>query len=304
MTKKYLFTTLSLILSILLNAQDFNFPEKPKHFVTDEANILDVFENAKLSVKLKTIKDSSSVQIFVYITKSLNGTNMAATCQRIFHTWKIGEKGLNNGVLIALFIDDHKFRIHTGYGMEGVLPDLLTKKIETEWMRDYFKKNEYYNGINSGIDKIVHYASVKNSLEKFTPEKKIEKIEKEHDKSIFEKIDTSIIVTIVILMLFNLGMFIEFMYNGFISPNKKNKDINLGTIFLVILCFCCVAIPLLGAILIKALSGDKGYDKSDSSTRDASDNYSSNDSSSSYSSDSSDSSSSFDGGGGGDRCAC
>jgi uncharacterized membrane protein YgcG len=263
MSTKHSFTALLLFLSIVLNAQDFTFPEKAKNYVTDDAKILTTFDRSRLNVKLKKIDDSSSVQIFVYIAKSLDGNEMATLCQRIFHTWKIGKKGSNNGVLIALFIDDHKFRIHTGYGMEGVLPDLLTKKIETEWMRDYFKKSEYYNGLNSGIEKIVHYASVKNILEEFTPEKKIKKTVQEHDKSIFEKIDTSIIVTIVILMLFNLGMFIEFIYNGFISPNKKHTDITLGTIFLVILCFCCVAIPLLGAILIKALSGDKGYDKSD-----------------------------------------
>ena len=55
-------------------------------------------------------------------------------------------------------MNDRKFRIHTGYGMEGILPDLLTKRIQDEDMRPSFKQNNYYEGINNGVDKLFYYS--------------------------------------------------------------------------------------------------------------------------------------------------
>lgn len=55
-------------------------------------------------------------------------------------------------------MNDRKFRIHTGYGMEGILPDLLTKRIQDEDMRPSFKQNNYYEGINNGADKLFYYS--------------------------------------------------------------------------------------------------------------------------------------------------
>ncbi len=42
--------------------------------------------------------------------------------------------------------------------MEGILPDLLTKRIQDEDMRPSFKQNNYYEGINNGVDKLIYYS--------------------------------------------------------------------------------------------------------------------------------------------------
>ncbi len=135
-----------------------SFPEKPVNYVTDSANVLSDAEEKALNHKLHVFQDSTSSQVFVYTAPSLNGQDLSTIGQEIFVKWDIGQKGKNNGVLIAIFINDHKFRIHTGYGMEGVLPDLLTKKIQDEEMRPSFKQNKYYEGINKGVDKIIYYS--------------------------------------------------------------------------------------------------------------------------------------------------
>lgn len=83
---------------------------------------------------------------------------MVQLSQEIAGAWDIGQKGKINGVLITVFINNHKFRIHTGYGMEGILPDLLTKRIQDEDMRPSFKQNNYYEGINNGVDKLIYYS--------------------------------------------------------------------------------------------------------------------------------------------------
>lgn len=83
---------------------------------------------------------------------------MVQISQEIVGAWDIGQKGKNNGVLITVFINDLKFRIHTGYGIEGILPDLLTKRIQDEDMRPSFKQKNYYEGINNGVDKLIYYS--------------------------------------------------------------------------------------------------------------------------------------------------
>ncbi|MDP2387069.1 MAG: TPM domain-containing protein [Bacteroidota bacterium] len=131
------------------------FPEKPDNYITDDAGILSYSQSEALNSKLKNLEDSSSNQVFVYITNSLQGNDLFSISQNIFNTWKIGQEGKDNGVLITVFISDKQFRIHTGYGLESVLPDLTTKSIQDEYMGPQFKEGKYYEGIDVGIDKII-----------------------------------------------------------------------------------------------------------------------------------------------------
>lgn len=123
------FLFLLLLLPCCLAAQ---YPSAPQNYVTDEAGVLSREQQQMLNQKLKSFENSSSNQIFVYISPSLNGNTLESFSQEIFHNWQIGAKGKDNGVLIAVFVNDRKFRIQTGYGLEGNLPDLLTKKFRTK----------------------------------------------------------------------------------------------------------------------------------------------------------------------------
>ncbi len=152
---KYLIIFLVLF-PFYIKAQDF--PQKPANYITDETNSISDDDEAKLNAKLRGYEDSSTNQIFVYVAYSLNGKNLEQYSQDIFHQWHIGQDEKNNGVLIAIFVDDHKFRIHTGYGLEGALPDLLTKHIQDNDMRPLFKLNRYYEGIDKGVDQLIYYS--------------------------------------------------------------------------------------------------------------------------------------------------
>ncbi|HSN09923.1 MAG TPA: TPM domain-containing protein, partial [Hanamia sp.] len=68
-------------------------------------------------------------------------------------------KEKNNGVVILVSANDHKARIETGYGMEGVLPDILSKQIIDERMIPFFKNGDYYAGLNNTVDAIIQAAA-------------------------------------------------------------------------------------------------------------------------------------------------
>jgi len=272
-----------LAFPFLLNAQDF--PAKPTNYVTDEANILSDEQELSLNTKLRNFEDSTTNQIFVYIASSLNGNDLSDLSQNIFHTWKIGQDGKNNGVLIAIFIDDHKFRIQTGYGLEGVLPDLVTKHIQDNDMRPLFKENNYYEGVDKGIDQLIYY-----SKHEFKADEQSE--ESTSGLFIFFYAFSATFLLITILLA------------------RKIQDKPTAKKVIIISSIICFIIPFLGTFMLLmmifiALSYRKDLIKTSNvstwaSSSDSSWDSSDNSSSWSSSDSDSDSSSSFDGGGGGD----
>lgn len=264
------------LLSGIINAQDF--PVKPTNYVTDDADVLSSSEERALNSKLNAFEDSSTNQIFIYTTPGLNGKAIESISQEIFHEWHIGQGKKNNGILITIFTDDHKFRIHTGYGLEGVLPDLLTKHIQDKDMRPLFKENRYYEGIDKGVDQLIYY-----SKHEFKPSD----IE-ESPVGLFVFFYVFSAVFLLITLLLNKGLKDR--------PTAKKVVLVLSIIFFLI--------PFVGAFLMLimvfvALSMRKDLVKTGGSGNWSSSGDSSSWSSSSdYSSSSSDSS--FSGGGGGD----
>lgn len=134
------------------------FPAKPDNYVTDQQDILSSQEQKLLNTKLRAFEDSTTNQLFVYLAKSLNGKDLEDYSRKIFNKWGIGQKDKNNGILIAIFIEDRKYRIHIGYGLEGVLPSALTRQIQDDVMRSHFKEKNYYEGIDAGIDELIYYS--------------------------------------------------------------------------------------------------------------------------------------------------
>lgn len=268
-----------------------NFPDKPLNYITDEAEVLSAEEEKLLNHKLHTFQDSTSTQVFVYVAPSLNGQDLSTIGQEIFVKWDIGQKGKNNGVLIAVFVKDHKFRIHTGYGMEGVLPDLLTKKIQDEEMRPEFKKDNYYAGIDKGIDKIIYYSKHEYSA---TTEPNSE--------------DT--VLGLIIFYVFAMILyFLNFLLIRYVLKEKKGGKtamyIVTGVFALIpffglfILGFMLLVMGIIALIkLASKASGGGSYTSSNNDNSWYSSSSSSSDSS--YSSSSSSDSDSFSGGGGGD----
>lgn len=276
---KYIFLII-LVFPLLLRAQ--YFPSKPINYVTDIANILSDEEEQSLNNKLKSFEDSTTNQIFVYLASSLNGSNIDDYSQKLFHTWHIGQKEKNNGVLISIFIDDHKFRIQTGYGLEGVLPDIVTKHIQDNDMRPLFKENKYYEGIDKGVDQLIYFSKHEFKANENTEE------ESTAGLFIFFYAFSAAFLIIILLLVRKIND----------KPTAKKVLIVLSILFFII--------PFLGSFLLLlmifiALSFRKDLLKTPRAsnwTSSSDSSWSSSDSS--WSSSDSDSGSSFDGGGGGD----
>jgi uncharacterized protein len=74
---------------------------------------------------------------------------------RVAEAWKLGRKGVDDGVLLLIAKDDHKLRIEVGYGLEGALNDATAKRIVAETITPYLKRGEFYQGIDAGVSAII-----------------------------------------------------------------------------------------------------------------------------------------------------
>jgi uncharacterized protein len=123
--------------------------------VNDYARILSAETAARLSDTLKAHEDRTSNQVVILTISSLNGENLEDYANTVFNTWKLGQKGKNNGILILVVPDDHSMRIEVGYGLEPVLPDLLASRIIREVITPKFKEGDYNGGILNGVSSVV-----------------------------------------------------------------------------------------------------------------------------------------------------
>ncbi|MBK7884380.1 MAG: TPM domain-containing protein [Chitinophagaceae bacterium] len=122
--------------------------------VNDFAGILTGDQTQALEDKLVMFDDSTSIQIAVVIVPTLGGKDIADFNVELLRAWGVGNKN-NNGVVLLIAKDDRKLNITTGYGLEGALPDVTAKQIIDEVIVPFFKGDDYYGGINNGINTIM-----------------------------------------------------------------------------------------------------------------------------------------------------
>ncbi|MDF2564455.1 MAG: hypothetical protein K0Q53_850 [Massilibacillus sp.] len=119
-------------------------------YVQDYANVLSTEAKHKINSIGTSLQKQTKAQVVVVTIATLQGTPAEEYSLGVLRQWGIGDKSLNNGVVMLVAVDDKKSRIEVGYGLEGALPDAKTGQIQDEYMLPYFKKGEYENGIVNG----------------------------------------------------------------------------------------------------------------------------------------------------------
>lgn len=139
-----------------LSFAQFDIPQKPKFqtSVYDYANLLSSAEKSSLERKLVKYSDTTSTQVVVAIIHSTEGENINFLGAQWGQEWGIGQEKEDNGILILLARNDRRIAINTGYGIEHLLTDALSKRIIERDIIPYFKKGDYYGGLNRGADAI------------------------------------------------------------------------------------------------------------------------------------------------------
>ena len=154
--KKFSFLIILFLLASLTGlAQEF--PEKPNRLVNDYTGTLSQDQIYQLEQKLVAFDDSTSTQIAVVLIQSVGVYDISDYTVRLAEAWGVGQKGKNNGLVLLAALKDRKVSIQTGYGLEGALPDAITKRIIENEIKPSFREGNYYAGLDKATDAIIAY---------------------------------------------------------------------------------------------------------------------------------------------------
>jgi uncharacterized protein len=150
---------IAAFLFILLYTTGFaqDYPAKPNKLVNDYTGTLSADQLAQLERKLVTFDDSTSTQVAIAMVKSVGDYDINEYALGLGRSWGVGGAKKNNGVMIVVALGDRKIAIQTGYGVEGALPDIITKRIIDNEIKPFFKEGNYYAGLDAGTTAIIKY---------------------------------------------------------------------------------------------------------------------------------------------------
>jgi uncharacterized protein len=123
--------------------------------VTDLTATLDASQIQALNARLAAFETGKGSQIAVLLVPTTQPETIEEFGIRVAESWKLGRKGVDDGVLLLIAKNDHKLRIEVGYGLEGALNDATAKRIVSEIITPFFKSGDFYAGIDAGVSAII-----------------------------------------------------------------------------------------------------------------------------------------------------
>lgn len=148
----------AVFMAISIVAHSQTIP-KWQGYVSDFAGVLD---KASIYDMTRTIKMAhDDMEIAVVTVPDLQGYDVADFTHKLATTWGVGKKGKDNGIVILIAMKERKVRIEVGYGLESIIPDAIAKRIISQDMGPYLKKNQYGKGLCAGVDAVIHQNSIR-----------------------------------------------------------------------------------------------------------------------------------------------
>ena len=131
-------------------------PPPPAAYFNDYAHAVSAGTATQLNQTLEDFERQSSDQIVVAVfPKMQSDSSIEDYTVRVARSWQVGQKNKNNGAVLFVFVQEHKIFLQVGYGLEGVLPDALCKRIIDEQITPRFKAGDFDGGLTAGVQAIL-----------------------------------------------------------------------------------------------------------------------------------------------------
>ena len=131
-------------------------PPAPAQYFNDYAQVASPAVAARLNQTLEDFERQTSEQIVVAVfPKMQSDSAIEDYTVRVARAWKVGQQKQNNGAVLFVFVQDHKMYVQVGYGLEGVLPDAICKRIIDEQIAPHFKAGDFDAGLVAGVQSIL-----------------------------------------------------------------------------------------------------------------------------------------------------
>lgn len=148
-------TAALLLFSLLGFAADEVAVPPLQQRVTDLTQTLSTEQQAALEAKLAQFEQQKGSQIAILLVPTTQPEAIEQYSIRVVEAWKLGRKGVDDGVLILVAKEDRKMRIEVGYGLEGIVPDSIASQIIREGMQSRFKQGDFYGGLDAAVGMLM-----------------------------------------------------------------------------------------------------------------------------------------------------
>ncbi len=159
--------TLHVLVCLLVVAPTY---AQDGRIITDGADMLTAAEEQQLGMRLRHYADTTSTQIVVVTIPDLEGDDIARRATAIGQEWGVGQRGRDNGIVVLVSRDDRQIFIAPGYGLEGVIPDVVAARIVRNIITPLFREGHYYEGLALGTDALMRVAAGEFEMEELAGE--------------------------------------------------------------------------------------------------------------------------------------
>ena len=126
--------------------------------VTDAADLLPPAAEARVEAALADFERETAHQVAVLTVPTTGGEPIEAFALRVVESWKLGQRGLDNGLLLVVAAQDRRARVEVGYGLEGAVPDAVAKRVLEDVMFPRFRAGDPAGGIEAGVQALLQAA--------------------------------------------------------------------------------------------------------------------------------------------------
>ena len=169
LNKKNIITKMLIILFIIIDILTIRslavVSPTEDFYVNDYAGLLDNETKDYIINTNKSLYSQTGAQIVVVTIPSLGDSSLEDYATELFRNFGIGDKTKNNGLLLLLALEERQFRVEVGYGLEGILPDAKTGRIQDEYIIPYLKQNNWNDGIKNGFSTFLETISSEYNVE-------------------------------------------------------------------------------------------------------------------------------------------
>jgi uncharacterized protein len=223
--------------------------------VTDLTNTLTPAQAASIEQQLLALEQRKGSQLAVLIVPTTQPEAIEQYSLRVVEAWKLGRKGVDDGALLIIAKNDRTLRIEVGYGLEGVIPDAVAKRVIAETIVPYFKQNDFAGGIQAGITQLIKLVDG----EPLPPPK----TQSQNDKS-----DPMSMLFIVVIAAAVIGQVLSAVFGRFVGSGLAAAAVGglgwlaLGSVLMAGLAALVVFIAVFSGINLAGLIGGFGGGRS------------------------------------------
>jgi uncharacterized protein len=148
-----------LLLASFSGAAETPIPPVPDRWVTDTAGFLSAAARQDLDSRLAEFERSTGHQLIVYIGRTTGDAPIEDWGVRAFESWRVGRKGIDDGLVLYLMADDRRMRIEVGYGLEGTVTDAVAARIINEVMTPRLQAGDGDGAVRGAVDSLISVIS-------------------------------------------------------------------------------------------------------------------------------------------------